>query len=274
MAFLRVDVHRQMFTFVASIDNRYRSMKRTRSRNKSSDKGKIHFYKGRSPTAHELVIKDDRDQALFIDEVQQASTVHMRIVVTWIPSGGRQQFRKSMDMLDAKVKKRKEAKYANTQPEERMDLYEHVLKQDFEVYDSFNLDIPPNVCDVMFNLQGHELDYWSSRYVYQLEHVVRDALSRHGGRIDIIMDNPPLEIIDDVRILCNRLISEGNDIQWVTISPSRHIVELQAHDFIAGLDYDIRTGWVQQDPRINGMSKGKYTRYQNIVERMKSRFKN
>lgn len=248
--------------------------KRNRSYNKPSDKGKIHFYKGRTPTVRELAGKDDFNQSLFVDEVQQASTVHMRIVVTWVPAGKRQNFRKPMDRIDSRIKKNREAKYANTQPDERIDFYESILEQDFEIYDSFNLDIPPDVVDVIFRLQGHQLDYWSSRYIYQLENVLRNALSYHKGRIDIILDNPPLDIVQDIQILCKRLMSDGYDIQWVTISPSRHIVELQSHDLLAGLDYDIRTGWVQQDPRIEGMSKKDKKRYQTIIERIKARFHN
>ena len=217
-------------------------MARVRSRNRTSDKGKIHFYKGRIPTQHEVDLKDERDQAVLVDEVQQASTVHMRVVITWIPAGGRQGFRKHMEQIDPKLKKNREAKYANTQPEERINLYESVMEQEFEVYDSFGVDIPPDVTSVMYRRQGHELGYWKSRYMYQLESTLREAFSNHAGRIDIIIDNPPLNIVDDIRILCERLIRDGFDIQWTTIAPSRHIIELQTHDFIAGLDYDVQTG--------------------------------
>lgn len=249
-------------------------MARVRSRNRTSDKGKIHFYKGRDPTPHELTLKDDRNQALFVDEVQQAGTVRMKIVVTWVPAGQRQQFRKHMDRIDPKLKKTREAKYANTHPADRIDFYESAMDQDFELYDSYNLEIPPDVVTQVYNLQGRVSGYWESRYIYQLYEVVRQALNNHSGRIDIVIDNPPLDIVENIKLMCNKLIEEGFDIQWVTIAPSRHIIELQTQDIIAGLDYDYRTGWIHQDPHIKEMSKQNKKRYSNILERLKSKLRN
>ena len=248
-------------------------MARVRSRNRTSDKGKIHFYKGRIPTQHEIDIKDDQEQALFVDEVQQASSEKMRIVITWIPKGQRSRFRKSMNVFDPKLKSRGEVKYANTSPEERIDFYEDVLKQDFNVYDSVSMDIPYNVVEIVGKRQGHFSGYWESRYLYQLEAVIRQAVADHTGYIDLVMDKPPLDIIEEIRLMCNRIIGEGYQIRWVTISPSRHVTELQSHDMIAGLDYDISTGWVQRDKSVLNMTTDRRKRYDAIIERLKSKLR-
>lgn len=248
-------------------------MKRTRSRNKSSDKGKIHFYKGRDPTEHEMVLKTDNNQAFVIDEVQQAGTVHMRVVLTWIPQGHRPAMRKGLDKIDPAIKKDKEPKYSNTLPVERLDFYENLLKQEFDVYDSYNLDVPPDVLPEMYR-RGYDVDYWRARYIYQVEETIRNAMGNYPGGIDLIFDKPPLDLVDDIRLMVNNLIQEGYNIQWVTITPSRHMAELQVHDFIAGLVYDIRTGWVERDPHIRDMSPQNQRRYGAVVTGMKSRIKN
>lgn len=248
-------------------------MAKIRSRNKTSDKGKLHFYKGREPTHRELTQKNDYAQALVIDEVQRASTTKMRIVITWIPAGSRPRFRKSMDRLDPKLKQRGEVKFANTTPDERLDLYEDVLTQDVEFYDSFPVEIPNDVATRVSKEHRRDIGYWQSRYLYQLESLLRQAISDHTGCLDVIIDKPPFDVTDEIRHLCQILIDEGCQIQWVTISPSRHVPELQVHDFVAGMDYDLNTGQFYEDTRIADLTEEKQARYRQVVDGFKTKIR-
>ncbi|TQS80257.1 MAG: hypothetical protein A3205_05780 [Methanomassiliicoccales archaeon Mx-03] len=240
---------------------------------KPSDKGKRQFYRAHEPTQRELASKDDRNQVLLIDEVQQASTTKMRIVITWVPAGHRKDFRKQMDSFDARLKNRGEVKYANTTPDERLGFYESVIEQEFEVYDSIDVMIPDDVVRAVGQRQGYTSSYWESRYIFQLEAVLQQALSDHAGRVDIIIDNPPLDIVEEIRAICERFIRNGCDIRWLTVAPSRHIVELQTHDLIAGLDYDVRTGQTVNDPRILRMVPEHRGRYESVIEKLKTKFR-
>lgn len=240
---------------------------------KPSDKGKRQFFRAHEPTPYELASKDDRNQVLLIDEVQQASTTRMRIVITWIPAGCRKDFRKQMDSFDVRLKNRGEVKYANTTPDERLEFYESVIKQEFEVYDSVDILIPDDVIRIVGQRQGYTSSYWESRYIYQLEEVLQQALSDHTGRIDIIMDNPPLDIVEEIRAVCERSIRNSHDIRWLTVAPSRHIAELQTHDLIAGLNYDVRTGQIGNDSRILRMTPEHRNRYESVIEGLKTKFR-
>lgn len=248
-------------------------MAKIRSRNKTSDKGKIHFYQGRYPTKKEVQSKRDDNQALLIDEVKPSNTPRMKIVITWIPPRQRSQIRKQMDHFDTKKKSRGEVKYSNTDPETRIRFYESVMEQDFEVYDSFSVEFPPDVISYIGQQQGHPVSYWQSRYLYQLESVIRQAVSEHKGRIDIVMDYPPFEIIEEIRQMCLRLIGDGVQIEWFTISPSRHVPELQVQDILGGLDYDIRTGYINNDPGIKTMTVDKQRKYGTIIDKMRGKMR-
>lgn len=231
------------------------------------------FYRARKPTPRELATKDDSNQVLLVDEVKQASTTKMRIVVTWVPAGHRKDFRKHMDVFDSRLKKRGEVKYSNTTPAERLAFYESVMEQDFEVYDTVELEIPYDVVEAVGFRQGHPIPYWESRYIYQVEAALHEAMSNHAGRIDVIVDNPPFDVIEEIRQVCERAIGNGYDIRWLTIAPSRHIVELQTHDFITGLDYDVRTGQISNNSYILRMNSSQRKRYEVIVEILRSKLR-
>ncbi|MFA6952881.1 MAG: hypothetical protein WCQ23_07475 [Candidatus Methanomethylophilaceae archaeon] len=246
---------------------------KTRSKNKTSDRGKIHFFHGSKADDRQVANKTDYQQTLFADEVKASSTMKMRIVITWVPDGARKNFRKTTLKFPPEIKRTKEAKYSNVHMVDKLGIYENLKGQTCEIYDTIHTRIPDDVVAVIGASLGHAVEYWQSRYLYQLESAIREAMDNHRGQMDIVMDYPPFDIIDDVLIMCNNLVKDGYEIQWYTIAPSRHIPELQVHDFIVGLDYDIVTGGITNNPDVNSMHENDQKRLTNVIEWLKSRRK-
>lgn len=248
-------------------------MKNARSKNKA-DLSRIQFYRGNEPEQWRILQKREDNQIYLVDESGNASSTRMRIVVTWWPKNSRNRLRRTTDKFPKGKKGKCEVKHANTMMSERLPIYGDLMDQEFEIYDSFGIQVPGDVVFMMTGIVGHALNYWEARYLYQFLEVMRAAMSNHTGRADIVMDQPPLAIVEDLRRICLHLIGEGFEIEWMTISPSRHIPELQVHDFITGEDYDIASGQVQDDNRINDLSDAQVERYRRVVDFLKLRKRN
>lgn len=248
-------------------------MKHARSKSKA-DLSRIQFYRGNDPEQWRILQKREDNQVYLVDESGNASSARMRVVITWWPRGSRGRLRRTTDLFPKGKKGKSEVKHANTTMSERLPIYGDLMNQEFEIYDSFGIQVPGDVVSTMTGIVGHPLDYWEARYLYQFLEVMRTAMRDHVGRADILMDQPPLAIVDDLRRICLLLIEEGFDIEWMTISPSRHIPELQVHDFITGVDYDLTSGQVQCGVGINDLSDSQAERYSRVVDYFKLRKRN
>ena len=99
------------------------------------------------------------------------------------------------------------------------------------------------------------LDRRALGYIYQTDLIIREILSRHPGRIDIAMDNPPYDIWDELMQLCGALIAEGYQITWYIVTPSGIMQELWIHDYLAGLDRDILEDEIEDNPQMHTQDK-------------------
>lgn len=247
-------------------------MGRVRSNNKKSDRSKIHLFRGKIPSDRVVDQKTDHEQSLIIDEVKSSATQKMRIVITWLPKDSRSRFRKTASRFPKN--KKGEVKYSNTGIAEQVDIYEDLITQDFEIYDSFSIHIPNTVIADVWNMTEHKLGYWESVYLYELEMTIRSALADHKGKIDMILDYPPFDITDELMSMCTRLIGEGFGIQWFTITPSSQLSELQVHDFIAGVDYDLVAGEQHLGGRSREPTASELKRYEIATESLRKKKKN
>lgn len=217
------------------------------------------LYRGQTPTQSQSAMRSDSNQALLIDESGNASSERLLIVATYVPRNGRPRFRKTAEQFPSRKTGRMEVKYSNTTAEERESIFYDLDEQDFEIRDSSNYILPPNVTSFGLHRFGHNLSYPESRYLYYLETIIKNAMDAHPGAIDIIMDSPPLNITDEIMRLCLLLIEEGYKIDWYTISPSRTITELQVHDFITGIDSDIVSDNIELNGNLSKTHKMKST---------------
>ena len=198
----------------------------------------IYLFRGSIPRESTISRKRPVCPVILIDEVGQASTEKVRIIATWMDVKSRFSIKDVFNSFPDK-KKNVEVKYNNTTLDERIRIYDHLLALDFDVYDSFDTNVPPSIQTIVRSQYHCSINYNELRYLYQLWDVICRATSDHPGRVDIVIDNPPFEIHAHLLSLHDMLRKNGVNIQWFIVVPSRHEVELQIHDFIAGLDYDI-----------------------------------
>lgn len=202
------------------------------------------MYKGQNPRISILRNKGDSNQILLVDETIQHGT--MVIVVTWLPTKARIRFRETYKKFP-KRNNGEEIKYSNTSPIERLSIFEDLMQQSLEVYDSYSLPIPPDVTKQIQTRFKKNISYEASVYIYRLEHLLQIAMSEHPGSIDIYCDKFPFEIWDEVRVCCNDFISKGYHIDWFIVTPSNTVTELMVQDMVAGQVAATLVGKNEQD---------------------------
>ena len=213
------------------------------------------LYRGEQATDKELANRDEGRPLILLDDAMSKATGEKFLIATWIPTEGRKDFRMISERHPRTTKDGHEAKYRNTGAKERENLFVDLNKAVFEISDTYDYRNPSDFEKKMPFAHRKNLDRRALGYIYQTDLVIREILSRHPGRIDIAMDNPPYDIWDELMQLCGALIAEGYQITWYIVTPSGTMQELWIHDYLAGLDRDILEDEIEDNPQMHTQDK-------------------
>ena len=238
---------------------------------------KSSLYQGRKPTSGELDMRDEGRPLIVIDDAYSSTKGEKILIAARVPKDQRKNFRSVSDKFNKPIKDGHEKKYSNTEASERDQIYRCLSNVQFEITDTFDLKVPKDFeKKIPIRFEG-KINEQGRKYVYQTYLIIKEIIRRHPESVDIVMDNPPYEIYDELMRLCNLLISEGYRISWYVITPSGTLNELWVADYVAGLDRDVLDNHVEDNPKMKVRdSNGKETIPESLrdsIERMKGKRK-
>jgi hypothetical protein len=196
---------------------------------------RVSLYRGERKTVSQRSIKDNTKCMIAVDESggfpkqgsREPNTGRYNLVLVATKIGDRARFKKTQQHFP-KVSGR--VKYYNTREPYLSKIIDDLATQDITI---FERHYPFRESKI--KTPKEKVDF----YVALVEGVLNDALDHcPHSQIDIVIDNPPVDALNELEELGVKLIREGRNIDWFETDISESNTVLQVQDYCTGVVAD------------------------------------